>query len=90
LTTSVLCTVPQGLTGVPLGPGSTPLNLTPPIRTDSHGVFLLTPPQPFVVAVDPVAWGLFASAGNPASAAYQQFLTPQGGPGSLAPLIPLN
>jgi hypothetical protein len=68
MTTQIVCHIPQGLTGLPLGLGGTLINITPPPRHDRRN----TTPYAILVTVDPVAWANFVN--NPA---YQSLLTPQ-------------
>jgi hypothetical protein len=64
MTTQVLCTVPQGLLGLPLGQGGALINMLPPSSLDvpSNGILLNNlafDNVGFLVTVDATAWANF-------------------------------
>jgi hypothetical protein len=67
MTSQVLCTVPQGLLGLPLGPNGSLINMIPPSSLDvpSNGVLLNSLALDnvgFAVTVDGTAWNTFVSS----------------------------
>ena len=86
MTTLVVCTVPQGLQGIPVGPGGSAVNFTPASRMDATSRYLEGPIGASLgiqAIVDPTAWAAFI-----ANAAYAWFITATAfGP---APLVAPN
>jgi hypothetical protein len=66
MTTQVLCTVPQGLKGLLLGPGGTAIDLIPPASADPVNGILLNSPAldnvGYTFTVDATAFASFANS----------------------------